>query len=229
MGSPHAWVVSPNTMIPLAEQSGLIAEIGRWALEQACVDHNADADAEGLMLSVNVSAHQLMAPKFVDMVEAILTETNSDPNLLTLEITEGALLRDTQRAHVVLHGLKELGLLLALDDFGTGYSSLSYLKRFPVDIIKIDQSFIADLVRDQPSSRHRIDDHRTRTRARPHRRLRGCRDSGAAPRRRRDGEQFVPGLLLRPALDDGRDGGGAAGLVGTPRDGAPTPPARVVE
>ena len=138
-------------MIPLAEQSGLIVEIGRWALEQACLDRNGDAGSEDLMLSVNVSAHQLMAPKFVEMVESILTETHSDPNLLTLEITEGALLRDTQRAHVVLDGLKRLGLLLALDDFGTGYSSLSYLKRFPVDIIKIDQSFIADLVRDESS------------------------------------------------------------------------------
>jgi diguanylate cyclase (GGDEF)-like protein len=148
---PTRGAVSPNTMIPLAEQSGLIADIGRWALENACIDRNAGSNSEGLMLSVNVSAHQLMAPKFVDMVEEILTETESDPNLLTLEITEGALLRDTQRAHVVLDGLKQLGLLLALDDFGTGYSSLSYLKRFPVDIIKIDQSFIADLVRDESS------------------------------------------------------------------------------
>ena len=148
---PTRGPVSPNTMIPLAEQSGLIVEIGRWALEQACIDRNGDSRSEGLMLSVNVSAHQLMAPRFVEMVEAILTETGSDPSLLTLEITEGALLRDTQRAHVVLDGLKGLGVLLALDDFGTGYSSLSYLKRFPVDIIKIDQSFIADLVRDESS------------------------------------------------------------------------------
>ena len=148
---PTRGAVPPNTMIPLAEQSGLIVEIGHWALEHACIDHNDHANSDSLMLSVNVSAHQLMAPRYVEMVESILTETSFDPNLLTLEITEGALLRDTQRAHVVLDELKQLGLLLALDDFGTGYSSLSYLKRFPVDIVKIDQSFIADLVRDESS------------------------------------------------------------------------------
>jgi len=148
---PTRGAVAPSTMIPLAEQSGLIVEIGSWVLQQACIDHSVHAGPAGLMLSVNVSAHQLMAPRFVEMVEAILTETHSDPSLLTLEITEGALLRDTQRAHVVLDGLKQLGLHLALDDFGTGYSSLSYLKRFPVDVVKIDQSFITDLVRDESS------------------------------------------------------------------------------
>ena len=103
------------------------------------------------MVFVNVSAHQLMAPDFVAMVATILSDTETDPSLLTLEITEGALVRDTQRAHIVLNELKELGLLLALDDFGTGYSSLSYLKQFPVDIVKIDQSFIKDVARDQSS------------------------------------------------------------------------------
>ncbi len=85
------------------------------------------------------------------MVSAILSETESEPALLTLEITEGALVRDTQRAHIVLNQLKRLGVLLALDDFGTGYSSLSYLKRFPVDVVKIDRSFIIDIARDRSS------------------------------------------------------------------------------
>jgi diguanylate cyclase (GGDEF)-like protein len=148
---PVRGLIPPTTMVPLAEQSGQIIEIGRWVLEQACDDHRSGDHPEGLMLSVNVSAYQLMAPDFVAMVEAILSDTDFDPSLLTLEITEGALVRDTQRAHIVLNELKELGLLLALDDFGTGYSSLSYLKRFPVDVVKIDQSFIVDVARDRSS------------------------------------------------------------------------------
>jgi diguanylate cyclase (GGDEF)-like protein len=148
---PKRGRVEPTTMIPLAEQSGLIIEIGRWVLEQACVDQLADGPSDDVVLSVNVSAFQLMAPDFVAMVSTILSDTGSDPARVTLEITEGALLRDTQRAHIVLNQLKQLGILLALDDFGTGYSSLSYLKRFPVDVVKIDRSFIADIVRDRSS------------------------------------------------------------------------------
>ena len=149
---PVRGVIAPTTMIPLAEQSGLISEIGRWVIEQACIDQlSGESSDDGLMLSVNVSAHQLMAPEFVAMVSAILVETGSNPARLTLEITEGALVRDTQRAHIVLDQLKQLGLLLALDDFGTGYSSLSYLKTFPVDIVKVDQSFITDIADDRSS------------------------------------------------------------------------------
>jgi diguanylate cyclase (GGDEF)-like protein len=144
--------IPPATMIPLAEQSGLIVEIGRWVLEQACIDRLSNPQSDsGHILSVNVSAFQLMAPDFVAMVGSILSDTSSEPTLLTLEITEGALVRDTQRAHSVLNQLKELGVLLALDDFGTGYSSLSYLNRFPVDVIKIDRSFITNIARDRSS------------------------------------------------------------------------------
>ena len=144
--------IPPATMIPLAEHAGLITEIGRWVLEQACIDRQCSSHSDDeFMVFVNVSAHQLMAPDFVAMVATILSDTETDPSLLTLEITEGALVRDTQRAHIVLNELKELGLLLALDDFGIGYSSLSYLKQFPVDIVKIDQSFIKDVARDQSS------------------------------------------------------------------------------
>jgi diguanylate cyclase (GGDEF)-like protein len=146
--------VAPSIMIPLAEQSGLIIDIGRWVLEQACIDRkgwSGHPGAGSLVMAVNVSAHQLMAPDFVSTVAAVLRDTDTDPSHLTLEITEGVLVRDTQRAHNVLTDLKGLGVLLALDDFGTGYSSLSYLKRFPVDIVKIDQSFITDVVRDKSS------------------------------------------------------------------------------
>ncbi len=150
--NPGRGAIAPATMIPLAEQSGLIFEIGRWVLEQACIDRAlADPTGNGWMMSVNVSAHQLMAPDFLPMVTTILSDTDTDPRCLTLEITEGALVRDTQRARVVLTELKHLGLLLALDDFGTGYSSLGYLKQFPVDVVKIDQSFVTDLERDSSS------------------------------------------------------------------------------
>ena len=143
---PERGTIQPATMIPLAEHSGLIFELGRWVLKQACIDRKvADPSECGLMMSVNVSAHQLIAPEFLAMVTDTLRDTNTDPRFLILEITEGALVRDTQRARLALTGLKQLGITLALDDFGTGYSSLTYLKRFPVDAIKIDQSFIADL------------------------------------------------------------------------------------
>jgi EAL domain-containing protein (putative c-di-GMP-specific phosphodiesterase class I) len=95
-----------------------------------------------------------MAPDCVSMVSHILDDTDTDPALVTIEITEGALIRDTKRALIVLVALKQLGVRLALDDFGTGYSSLSYLKRYPIDIVKIDQSFITDIDRD--SSSHAI-------------------------------------------------------------------------
>jgi EAL domain-containing protein (putative c-di-GMP-specific phosphodiesterase class I) len=149
---PERGRIPPSTMIPLAEQSGLIVEIGRWVIEQACIDRLSGEFCElGLMLSVNVSAFQVMAPDFVGMVRSTLSDTDADPTLLTLEITEGALVRDTQRAHIVLNQLKQLGVLLALDDFGTGYSSLSYLKQFPVDVVKIDRTFISDIASDPAS------------------------------------------------------------------------------
>jgi EAL domain-containing protein (putative c-di-GMP-specific phosphodiesterase class I) len=152
---PERGTIQPATTIPLAEHSGLIFELGRWALEQACIDRKtADSSGSGLMMSVNVSAHQLVAPEFLAMVTAILRDTDTDPRHLILEITEGALVRDTQRARLVLTELRQLGMTLALDDFGTGYSSLAYLNRFPVDVVKIDQSFITDLAHN--SSSHAI-------------------------------------------------------------------------
>jgi EAL domain-containing protein (putative c-di-GMP-specific phosphodiesterase class I) len=93
-----------------------------------------------------------MAPDFTATVASVLAETGTEPRLVTLEVTETVFIQDSGRAKVVLHGLKDLGVLLALDDFGTGFSSLTYLKSFPVDVIKIDQSFIADLGR-EPASR----------------------------------------------------------------------------
>jgi diguanylate cyclase (GGDEF)-like protein len=153
---PTRGAVSATTIIPLAEQSGLIDEVGRWVLCQACLDlhrlQHLDHDHD-LQMAVNVSTHQLMAADFTGLIDAVLAETHTDPAQLTVELTESVFITDSERALIVLNDLKDLGVRLALDDFGTGYSSLSYLKQFPVDVVKIDQSFITDLDRD-PTSRH---------------------------------------------------------------------------
>jgi diguanylate cyclase (GGDEF)-like protein len=149
---PTRGPIAPLMMIPLAEQAGLIAGIGRFVLERACVDRHRWAGQGGRAdfgMSVNVSAHQLMAPDFVATVAAVLAGTDTPPAVLTLEITETAFIQDSERALVVLQELKTLGVLLALDDFGTGYSSLLHLNRFPVDIVKIDQAFTAKVADDR--------------------------------------------------------------------------------
>jgi len=135
---PSRGLVAPSMLVPLAEQSGLITEIGRWVLEQACTDRRRWQDrgqADDLMMSVNVSAHQLMSPDYVATVAAALAATDTDPGLVSLEVTESVFVQDSERAFVILSELKHIGVRLALDDFGTGYSSLNYLKRFPIDAI----------------------------------------------------------------------------------------------
>jgi diguanylate cyclase (GGDEF)-like protein len=151
---PDRGTVPPAVFIPLAEQAGLITDIGRWVMEVACRDsarlrHRVPADRLGL--SLNVSVHQLMSPDFAETVARVLTDTSTRPETVTLELTESAFIQDGQRAYVVLRDLKELGVSIALDDFGTGFSSLSLLNNFPVDIVKIDRSFITDLASDKPS------------------------------------------------------------------------------
>ncbi len=151
---PGRGLISPAVVIPMAEQSGDIVEIGQWVLEHACVDRHrweATTGDETLVIAVNVSAHQLMAPGFLFAVRNILLLTDTLPQELCLEITESAFIRDAKRALAVLSQLKALGIQLALDDFGTGYSSLSYLMEYPVDIVKIDQSFIAKLMENKAS------------------------------------------------------------------------------
>ncbi len=145
---PDRGPVGASTMVALAERSGLITEIGAWVLEQSCRDWAtwlAERPDRPLDLSVNVSARQLMAPGFDATVATVLHETGMDPAALVLEVTEGIFVADDDRARGVLGDLHRIGTRLALDDFGTGYSSLRYLRRFPVDIVKIDQSFVADL------------------------------------------------------------------------------------
>ena len=147
---PQHGLLPPAQFIPIAEDCGFIVPIGRWALREGCRQARAWQDA-GLPLAcvaINVSAVELRAKDFVPAVRAILTETGLEPRYLELELTETFLMQDSTSTSVVLLALKEMGLQIALDDFGTGYSSLSYLKRFPIDTVKIDRSFVRDLTTD---------------------------------------------------------------------------------
>jgi diguanylate cyclase (GGDEF)-like protein len=151
---PTRGPVPPTTFIPLAEQSSLIRDIGAWVLQQACADQRRwhhQHPTQDLGIAVNVSTRQLMAAGFPDTVAAVLRSQHLDPGLLTLEVTESVFVRDSKRALMVLNDLKDLGVMIALDDFGTGYSSLSYLNQFPVDIVKIDRTFVANLGNDSVS------------------------------------------------------------------------------
>ncbi|MGD0454967.1 MAG: bifunctional diguanylate cyclase/phosphodiesterase [Solirubrobacteraceae bacterium] len=143
---PQRGVVPPASFIPLAEESRLIVPIGRWVLGEAC-RQAAAWSAEGLALgiSVNVSAYQLNRREFAEDVRAALESSGIAPSSLTLEITETALVRDVPAACERLQEVKALGVRVAIDDFGTGYASLSHLQRMPVDILKIDKSFVAAL------------------------------------------------------------------------------------
>ena len=140
--------VATVSIVEIAERSGLINEIGAWVLERSCLDRSRwlqrrpDAPLE---LAVNVSAWQIVSNDFPATVADVLAKSAMDPSALILEMTEYVLLEDNDRASKVLFDLKDLGIRLALDDFGTGYSSLSYLRRLPIDIVKIDQGFIADI------------------------------------------------------------------------------------
>ena len=143
---PRRGLVGPTDFVPLAEDSGLIVPIGRWVLEQACLQArvwHAARGGRGLEMSVNLSGRQIEDPDLVADVRRALDEAGLDPGLLTLEITESVLMRDAEATIDVLRRLREIGVRLAIDDFGTGYSSLSYLRRLPVDILKIDRSFVS--------------------------------------------------------------------------------------
>jgi diguanylate cyclase (GGDEF)-like protein len=146
--NPPRGPINAQAMIDAAEQSGLIIEIGAWVLERACRDRNAwltDYPQHPLELAVNVSARQLMGEGFAATVSSVLTRTGMPAPELVLEVTENIFINDSADVMVALTDLKKLGVQLALDDFGTGYSSLSYLSRLPIDVVKIDQSFIANL------------------------------------------------------------------------------------
>jgi diguanylate cyclase (GGDEF)-like protein len=144
---PDRGAVAPSVFIPFAEQSGQILELGQWVLRRACSDHQRwrRGRSEDIALSVNVSPHQFMSAGFTDSVATVLSTTATRPDLVTLEVTEGVLVRDQERALVVLDQLTDFGVRLALDDFGTGYCSLGYLNELPINSLKIDRTFIARL------------------------------------------------------------------------------------
>jgi diguanylate cyclase (GGDEF)-like protein/PAS domain S-box-containing protein len=148
---PRRGLVPPAQFVPIAEDCGLIVPIGRWVLREACRQARAwqTAGLPRLGVAINVSAMELRAAGFVAGVREALKETGLEPRYLELELTETVLIEDSRSVAEVLKELKSIGVLLALDDFGTGYSSLSHLKRFPIDALKIDQSFVRDLTADE--------------------------------------------------------------------------------
>jgi len=147
---PEHGLIFPAQFIPIAEENGLIVPIGQWVLREACRQVQAwlNAGLSAVPVAVNISAVEFSQKHFLDDVGLILKETGLAPRYLELELTESILMSDADSSPSVLDALKAMGVHLAIDDFGTGYSSLSYLKRFPIDTLKIDQSFIRDIVTD---------------------------------------------------------------------------------
>ncbi|UCV24601.1 EAL domain-containing protein [Ferribacterium limneticum] len=144
---PEHGLIYPNQFVPIAEESGLIVPIGSWVMREACRQVCAWQDS-GLLavpVSVNISAVEFRHKNFLEGVATILKETGMLPSFLELELTESILMQDAESSASVLESLKAMGMQLAIDDFGTGYSSLSYLKRFPINTLKIDQSFVQDI------------------------------------------------------------------------------------
>lgn len=143
-------LISPADFIPLLEETGLIVPVGEWVLHAACTQNQAwrKCGLPSLRMSVNLSARQFQGHNLARMVEHTLEETGLDPRMLVLEITEGIVMEDSQYSSDALAEAGAMGIGIAMDDFGTGYSSLSYLKRFPIDVLKIDRSFIRDITDD---------------------------------------------------------------------------------
>ncbi len=143
---PTRGVISPDDFIPVLEDSGMIIEVGRWVLNQACAQA-ASWQLQGYRttMSVNVSMRQLETDGLVKDIEEALAASNFEPGSLVIEVTESTLMRDANATVSRLRKLKELGVMIAIDDFGTGYSSLAYLRQFPVDVLKIDRTFVAEM------------------------------------------------------------------------------------
>jgi EAL domain-containing protein (putative c-di-GMP-specific phosphodiesterase class I) len=144
---PEKGILLPDLFIPLAEQTGLINPLGEWVLHTACAQASdwQRAGQPPLRIAVNLSPRQFQRTDLYRKVDRILKETGLPAECLSLEVTESVVMQDVDHAIETLARLKDLGVHLAIDDFGTGYSSLSYLKRFPIDLLKIDRSFIMDI------------------------------------------------------------------------------------
>jgi diguanylate cyclase (GGDEF)-like protein len=147
---PSEGMISPSRFIPVAEETGIIVEIGDWVLTNACreMKHWIDAGLKPIRMAVNVSARQLRRRDFCETVASALAASGLPADLLELEITESSVMENPQEAIIILERLGRMGVTLAIDDFGTGYSSLAYLKLFPIDHLKIDRSFVADIETD---------------------------------------------------------------------------------
>ncbi len=145
--SPDIGPVSPGRFIPVLEETGLVVEVGEWAIRTACEQHKAwrAMGLPAIPIAVNLSARQLRETSFATIVDGILRDCGVDASSLEIEITESMLMSDSAHAVIALGELHDMGINVAMDDFGTGYSSLSYLKRFPIDTIKIDRTFVADI------------------------------------------------------------------------------------
>ena len=195
-------IISPADFIDLAEETGLVGEIGRWALEESCKQgarwQKHAAPGGHFKMAVNVSARQLDAT-LPRQVRDILSSTGLPGPALTLEMTESVLMERTDEVVELLRRMKTLGLKVAVDDFGTGYSSLSYLSRFPVDILKIDKSFVAAPRERQRQGRAGAHDRPARRVAAAGHGRRGHRDRRPVRVADRDGLHLRPGLPVLPA------------------------------
>lgn len=151
---PGIGLVPPNQFIPLAEDTGIILPIGEWVLREACKQHKFWKQTHGinLRMGVNLSSHQFKQATLSTTIASILKETGMDATFLDLELTESVAMQDVYKSLRTLKTLKQFGVQISIDDFGTGYSSLSYLKQFPIDRLKIDQSFVADIATDPNSA-----------------------------------------------------------------------------
>jgi EAL domain-containing protein (putative c-di-GMP-specific phosphodiesterase class I) len=147
---PELGLVTPARFIPIAEETGLIIPLGTWVLMEACRQQAAwgDAGMAGIVISVNLSAAQLNAPDLLETIRTALLHYQINPALIELELTESLLMEHVTSTIELLNAIKGLGVSLSVDDFGTGYSSLNYLHRFPIDKLKIDQSFVSDMLDD---------------------------------------------------------------------------------
>ena len=207
MEAPAPWPLSPGEFIPIAEDADLIVGIGEWVLREACAQfakwQKTMGDAAPRSVSVNLSRKQLMLADLPNVIKGVLEGVGMAPECLHLEITESVVMNDVATAVRMLHAIKAIGVKLAMDDFGTGYSSLSCLHQFPLDVLKIDRSFVANIERGrdfaalvhavnapgaQPSHRRGRRGHRD-----------GRADAGAAV----SGVRFRAGLLFsRPLMPD---------------------------
>src|SRR6185503_19209312 len=147
---PSLGLLYPSEFVSIAEETGLIILLGDFVMRTACAQNKAwqDKGLTPMRISVNFSARQFQQATFIADVSHILKETNLDPRWLELELTESSIMKDPEEAIEKLHELKLMGISVAIDDFGTGYSSLNYLKRFPIDTLKIDKTFVADVCKD---------------------------------------------------------------------------------